>query len=137
MGSKSDYLENAILDGVLGGPAFSLPGSVYVGLWTGTLNDASTGATAGEVSGGGYTRATVANGTANWPTAASGAKANGGTISFPTASADWGTVGYWGILDASGTAANMLYWGALTTSKVVSNGDTARFNPGDLDITED
>jgi hypothetical protein len=136
MGSKSDYLENALLDHVLGGGDYTRPATVYVGLWTAALDDASTGSTAGEVSGGSYARVAVTNNATNWPAAASGAKSNGTAITFPQASADWGTVTHFAILDAA-AGGNILYWGALTNSKTIQNGDTAEFAVGDLDITED
>lgn len=133
MGSKADYLENKLLDGVLGGPSFSLPATVYVALYTVTPADAGGGT---EVTGGSYARVTVTNNATNWPAAASGAKSNGAAITFVTATADWGTVVAWGILDAV-TAGNLLYWGALTVSKAIQNGDTGSFAVGDIDLTED
>jgi hypothetical protein len=136
MGSKSDYLENALLDHVLGGGDYTRPATVYIGLWTSALDDTSDGSTAGEVSGGSYARVAVTNNATNWPAAASGAKSNGTAITFPQASADWGTVTHFAILDAA-TLGNILYWGALTNSKTIQNGDTAEFAIGDLDITED
>ena len=51
MGSKSNYLEDALLDHVLGGGDYTRPATVYIGLWTATLDDASDGDTAGEPSG--------------------------------------------------------------------------------------
>jgi len=132
-GSKSDYLENELLDHVLGGADYSRPATVYVALYTVAPTDAG-GCT--EVSGGSYARVAVTNNATNWPAAASGAKANGTEITFPTASANWGTVVAFAILDAA-TVGNFLYWGDLTTSKTVNNGDTAKFAVGDLDVTED
>ena len=132
-GSKSDYLENALLDEVLGGVGYTPAGSVYIALYTTAPTDAGGGTA---VSGTGYARATVANGTANWPAASSGAKSNAGTIQFNTAGADWGTVTAFAIFDDP-TAGNMLYWATLTTAKNVQSGDTAQFNPNDLDVTED
>jgi len=136
MGSKSNYLENEILDHVLGGGDYTRPATVYVGLWTSALDDTSDGDTAGEVSGGSYARVSVTNNSTNWPAAANGAKSNGTAITFPQATGDWGTVTYFAILDAA-TSGNVLYWGQLTSSKTIENGDTASFAIGDLDITED
>ena len=78
----------------------------------------------------------VTNNATNWPAASGGAKSNGTDITFPTASADWGTCVAMGIFDAA-TAGNLLYWATLTVSKIVSNGDTAKFATGDIDVTED
>lgn len=132
-GSKSDFLELELLDHVLGNQAYSAPATVYVALYTTAPTDAGGGV---EVSGGAYARVAVTNNLTNWPAAAAGAKANGTEIEFPTATADWGTVVAFAILDAS-SGGNFLYWGDLTQSKTINNGDTAKFAVGDLDITED
>lgn len=131
--SKSNYLENAILDHILGGPDFTRPATVYVSLHTADPTDAGTGT---EVSGNGYARVAVTNNATNWPAASSGAKSNGTTITFPTATGSWGTVSHFGIWDAA-TNGNLLYHGALNASKAIADGDTASFGVGDLDITED
>ena len=136
MGSFSDYLENEILDHILGGGDYARPATVYIGLWTSALSDSSTGSSAGEVSGGDYARKSVTNNGTNWPAAASGAKANGTAITFVQATGSWGTVTHFAILDAS-TAGNILGHGTLTQSKTIGNGDTASFAIGDLDVTLD
>ena len=133
-GSFSDYLELGILDHILGGGDYARPATVYIGLWTSALSDSSTGSSAGEVSGGAYARVSVTNNDTNWPAAASGAKANGTAITFTQATAGWGTVTDFAILDAS-TAGNILGWGTLTASKTIADGDTASFAIGDLDVT--
>ena len=135
MGSKSDYLENQLLDLVLGdGGTFSHPATVYVALYTVTPSDSGGGT---EVTGGSYARVAVTNNATNFPDASGGAKANGTAITFPTPTANWGTIVAFAILDAS-TAGNLLYWGAITPNKTVNNGDPApSFAVGDLDITED
>ena len=138
MGSFSDDLEKKLLNHILGGGDYSRPATVYIGLWTSALNDASTGSTANEVSGGSYVRKSVTNNSTNWP-AASGTtatKSNGTAITFAQATASWGTVTHFAILDAS-TAGNILGWGTLTVSKAIGNGDTASFAIGDLDVTLD
>ena len=132
-GSKSDYLENKLLDHVLGNVAYTAPTTVYVALYTVAPADSGGGT---EVSGGGYARVAVANNSTNWPAASGGSKSNGVDITFPTATADWGTVVAFGIFDAS-TGGNLLYWATLTTSKSVLNGDTAKFSAGSITITED
>ena len=130
--SKSDYLENKVLDHILGGGDYTRPGTVYISLFTATPNDAGGGT---EVTGGSYDRVDVTNNATNWPAASGGAKANGTAITFPQASANWGTVDEVGVWDAS-TAGNILYVGSLTTAKTINNGDSAQFAIGALDITE-
>jgi len=133
MAGKSDYLENKILDFLLGGISYTPPATVYIALFTAAPTDAGGGT---EVSGGGYARVAVANNTTNFPPASNGTKSNGTTITFPTATADWGTVVAVGIFDAA-TGGNLLFWANLTTSKTIQNGDTAQFAVGSLTFTED
>lgn len=130
-GSLSDYGENLHLDAVLGS---GTPATVYIGLWTSALADASTGATAGEVSAGDYDRLAVTNNTTNWPAASAGAKANGAAFTFTEASSSWGTVSYIGIFDAA-TGGNLIGWADLDTAKAIASGDTFEIAVGDLDIT--
>jgi hypothetical protein len=133
MGSKSNYLENIMLDGVLGGPDYTRPATVYIALYTATPSDTGGGT---ECTGGSYARASVTNNATNWPAAASGAKANGTEIIFTTATGNWGTVVAFSIMDDP-TAGNFLYWGDVTPNKAINTGDTAKFAVGDIDITED
>jgi len=133
MAGKSDYLENEILDHILGGADWPRPSPVHIALYTVAPTDAGGGT---EVTGGSYTRASVTNNPTNFPAASGGAKANGTAITFPAATADWGTIVAFGIFDA-GSGGNLLYWGPITPNRVIPNGATAAFAIGDLDITED
>ena len=45
-----------------------------------------------------------------------------------------GTITHFGVLDAA-TSGNLLYHGALTTSRAITSGDIFRVPTGDLDIT--
>jgi hypothetical protein len=132
-GSKSDFLENELLDHVLGNAAYSAPATVYVALYTAAPTDAGGGT---PVSGGSYARKDVTNNATNWPAAAAGVKSNGTTITFATATANWGTIVAVGIFDAV-TGGNLLYWATLTNSRTVFNGDTVSFAAGDIVVTED
>lgn len=132
-GSFSNYLENAVLDHVFGASSYSAPATLYVALFTVAPNDTGGGT---EVSGGSYARVAVTNNATNFPSASGGAKSNGAAITFPTATASWGTVVAMGIYDAA-SAGNLLAWADLTSSKSVGINDTASFAIGDLDITLD
>ena len=132
-GSKSNFLELELLDHVLGAATYTPPVTVYVALYTVAPSDTGGGT---EVTGGSYARVAVTNNATNWPAAAAGLKSNGTAITFPAATAGWGTCVAFAILDDP-TAGNFLYWGDLTVSKAVNSGDTASFAIGDLDVTED
>lgn len=129
MTAFSDYLENELLDHTLGGAAYLSPAFVYVGLATSSFADDNSGA--GEISGGAYARKA-----ASFAAASSGSCSTDTTITWDTATADWGTITHFGIFDAS-TAGNLLYHGALTASKVISNGDTFEIQSGNLTVTLD
>jgi hypothetical protein len=128
MSAASDYLENALLDHVLKNTAYSQPATLYLGLFT-----ASTGLEANspsaEVSGGSYARKTAA-----FAAAAGGSAATSGTITFDTATDNWGTITHVAVMDAI-TSGNVLFWGAVTTSKVIENGDTFQVSSGNLTIS--
>jgi hypothetical protein len=132
----SDYFENKMLGLLIGQTAFTVPATLYVGLWTTTLSDTSTGATAGEPAGGSYARVAVTNNTTNFPTPSSGSTSNGTTITFPTASASWGTITHVGITDSPTTGAgNLLIYASLTTSPTVNTSDTVIFAASALTLT--
>jgi hypothetical protein len=132
-GSKSNYLEDKINDHVLGGGDYTRPATVYVALFAVAPTDAGGGT---EVTGGSYARVAVTNNNTNWPASSGGLKSNGTAVTFPTASANWGTCVAFAIFDAS-SGGNMLYWADLAVSKAVNSGDTASFAIGDIDVTED
>jgi hypothetical protein len=128
--SKSDYAENKINELLVGKTGFTTP-TAYVALYTAAPSDAGGGT---EVSGGSYARKSTAG--ADWNTSSGGSISNANAITFVTSSGAWGTVTHFGVHDAS-TAGNLLFWAALTTSKVVGSGDTASFAAGTLVHTED
>ena len=136
-GSKSNAFENLFLNHVFGNVALAAPGTVYIGLWTAELDDASTGETAGECSYTSYARVATVPGTAGWTAAAGGTVKNAAAVTFPTATGDQaGTITHWAALNAS-AAGTILYHDDLTTSKTVASGDTPRFAIDALVITED
>lgn len=140
-GSKSDYLEGAILNFLLGGVALAAPATLYIALSTAAYSDAATGAAMTEVptAGTAYARVAVTNNTTNWPLATGSSptqKTNGAAFTFPTASAAWGTIMSFYICDAA-SGGNVLYGGDLTTQKAIGAGDTATFAQSSITVTED
>lgn len=133
MAGFSDFLENELLDHVFSNAAYSPGATLYLALFTAAPTDAGGGT---ECSGGSYDRADVANNATNFPAASGGAKSNGASLPFATASGSWGLVTHWALFDAN-SGGNMLVWGALTADKTIDSGDTPSFAIGDLDITLD
>jgi len=140
MGSKSDYLENAILNHILGGVShpFAALDHVYIALYTVTPSDSAAGTEVTQAGGTLYDRVEVDNDHVTWHDSTAGSKHNDIAITFPTAGASWGSCLAFAILDtAIGGASNILYWGAITTPKTIAVGDTAEFAIGNIVITED
>jgi len=128
MAEFTDYLENKIIDHMLRNQAYTPPSTVYVALFTTATGDDGSGT---EVSGGSYARQAVTLGAAS-----GGASSNTADITFPQATADWGTITHVALMDAE-TGGNMLMHSPLDESKTVNNGDTFKINAGDLDVTVD
>ena len=128
-GNITDFLENELLDHCLGVGSFTMPAVVKLALFTADPTD--TGNLANEVAGGAYARQTVA-----FTAAAGGSCSNDADVTFPQATADWGTVTHIGIMNAT-TGGTMLWHGQLTTPKTVGSGDTFKIPTGDLDCALD
>jgi hypothetical protein len=130
MAEMSDYLENAMLNLTLNGSAFTAISTPYVSLHTAPLVDAGTGT---EVSGGSYARQSASFGTAS---GTGGSVSTDADITFPTATADWGTITHIGIWDgATVGSSNLLYHTALDTSKTITSGDIFKILTGNLTVT--
>lgn len=130
MTAMGDYLENAIINHFLRNTSVATPASnVWVALYTTATTDTGGGT---EVTGGSYARQRC-QGTGGWDGPSNGATQNTGAITFPTATAGWGTVSHVGVRGGA-AGSNLLYHGALTSPKTVNSGDTFRFSAGALDV---
>lgn len=125
MSAASDYVENLALEWLLTSNSATRPTAWYIGLHTADPTDAGTGA---EVSGGSYVRKAVAF------TVTNDTASNSATVTFDAATANWGTITHVGVWDAESNG-NLLFHGAVTTSKTIETGDTFQISSGNLDIT--
>jgi len=133
---KSIAWANSLLDLALGGVAFVPPATVYPALYTTAVTPLGAGT---EASGGGYSRPAVTNNLTNWPAAVGGVKSNGTPLIFPTATgADWSAGAFmtYAALWDNLVGGTMSYFGQLTVSKPVLNGDIAAFPIGAFSVTE-
>ena len=128
MAELSNYLENELLDHVLRNVSYTSPTTVYVGLFTTDPTDAGTGS---EVSGGSYARQIV-----SVTTATGGIVTSSADITFPQATASWGTISHIGLLDAL-SSGNLLMHTALTTSRAIETGDVLKISTGSLTASLD
>ena len=126
MAAMSNYLENALINATLRNTAYSSPATVYVGLFTSDPTDAGSGT---EVSGGSYARKSMA-----FDAPSNGASTNSAAVEFDQATGNWGTITHFAIFDAL-TTGNMLYHGALTTSKTIETGDVFKFAAASVTVT--
>lgn len=144
MASMSDYLENQIVDHIFRTATFSKPANIYFALFTAAPSDSGGGT---EVTGGSYARVAIVprdenfNATQGGNTTATPSSGTGGLtdnaieITFPTPSANWGTITHTGVFDNS-SGGNLLFHGVLGTSKTVNDGDPApKFAAGDFNVT--
>jgi hypothetical protein len=128
MSALSNYAEAELLDHLLAVGAFTAPTNVYAAL--STADPLDTGAGIAEPAGGAYARQAVTfNAATGDPTECN----NNGDITFPTATASWGTITHFALFDAV-SGGNMLVHGALTSSRAVGDGDTFRFLNGNLKV---
>lgn len=126
MAALSNYLENALINATLRNTSYTSPTTVYVGLFLSDPTDAGSGT---ECSGGSYSRKAITFGAPS-----NGVSVNSAAVEFDQATANWGTVTHFGILDAS-TSGNLLYHGALTASKVIDDGDVFKFAISAVSVT--
>ena len=127
MSAKSNYLEGKLIEHVLRNVSYTSPSAVHLSLHTANPAEDASGT---EVSGSGYGRQPIAFGAHS-----DGACSNSAVEEFTASGGSFGTVTHFGIFDAS-SSGNLLYYGALTASKVVADGDTLKFAIGSISITE-
>jgi len=124
--SATDYLEQRILESIYTAQALQFD-AVYAALFTSAPGEAGGGT---EVSGNGYARPLLAP-----QSPSGGASSNALTITFPAASASWGTVVAFGIFDALTGGNLLLYVTGLSNSVAV--GQVVSIGVGDFDTTVD
>ena len=135
MSAASNYLENKVLDHVLRNAAYTQPGNLFIGLFkNNSLTNLEAGTLTDEVptaGGTNYARKAVTFGNA-----ASGSASNSATVTFDAAQADWGTITAIGVMDSITVGAgNVLFYGNLTTAKLIENGDTIQFVTNNVTVT--
>lgn len=128
--AKSEAYANDILDQLFGSGS---PATIYFGLYTTAPNADGTGGV--EVATGSYARGSLTNNNTNFPAASGGDKSNATAITFPTATANWGSIVAVGVFTAS-SGGTPKYFGALTTPRTVNNGDTFSFSATQFVVEE-
>lgn len=120
---KTLYLDHLVLNAALRGIPFTPPSTIYVALYTVTPGVSGSGT---EVIGGGYGRQI-----ATFAAPANGQVVTTSDVTFPVATAIWGTIAGFAFHDAS-SGGNMLYFGPLSSVRLVDIDDQVRFPSGAL-----
>jgi hypothetical protein len=119
-----DIIENQLLDALVGADTFSVTTPIKLALVTANGDDASAGT---EVTGGSYARQTI-----TFTAADAGEIENASAISF-TAMPAVTVVGI-ELYDSAGSPKRLAY-GALTSSRAVTAGDTVQFASGAITLS--
>jgi hypothetical protein len=137
MSAASNYLENAVLNHVLRNTAYTQPSGLWLALFTNTSGSAATNLEAGTLtdevttSSSAYAREAV-----TFAASSGGSAATSATVTFDAATANWGTITHVAIMDGdTAGAGNVLFWGAVTTSKTIETGDTFQVSSGNLTVS--
>lgn len=136
--SLNNYLELEILDHIFGAGTrdYTSVVTVFVGLSTTDPTEDGTGITEVISANNGYAR--VPTTATNW-TVSSGTTAtlqNSTDIEFTTATSNWGIQSFFFLAD-QGSDGNYMAYATLTTSKDITEGDTAKFSAKTLTVTLD
>ena len=135
MGSKSDYLENKVLDHVVRDTVYTQATVVFSALFTVIPSDTTAGTEVTNATSG-YTRVTTSFVTAGLTT--TGRTSNAAAVSFVTvAGGNTLTVVGWALMDTSTVAAGNILYYSTVTSTVLEVGDQATFPAANIVITED
>jgi hypothetical protein len=135
LSAASNFLENKVLDHVLTATSYTAPTTRYLALFTNTSGSAAANLEAGTLtdevstSGSAYGREEI-----TFAAASGGSSASNATVTFDTATANWGTITHVAVMDAA-TSGNVLFYGAVTTSKTIETGDTFQVSSGNLTIS--
>ena len=139
MTAASDFLELEVLDHVLGKGTrdYPSPTGLFIALFT-AVTGLETNAPSAEVSTSGTAYARVA---VTFAAAASGAATTSGDVTFTAATGGgFGTVTHIAIVDhisntTWGSNVNVLFYGALTTSKQIDASDVFKITAGNLTVS--
>jgi hypothetical protein len=131
----SDYLENILIDFVFRGVNYTPSENLYIALCTSVPNDADSGTTIAEVTGGNYERFRIPCQMTSWYSTAGSTSApsngsngrTGNALAIEWEEVTWeDTVIAVAICDAP-IGGNMLFYGELEKSKTVTAGSSIKF----------
>lgn len=131
--AASDTLAEQLLEHLFRTASFAKPTNITVALMTGVATDSQL---VGEVSGNGYLRQSLPPLDANWTAVASGSLKSDQKVTFPAATAQWGTIRSAALIFNDGTDTQYLF-GNLTTPQFVDNANVFEFDVGKIIVRLD
>jgi hypothetical protein len=124
----SNYLEDEITGWINGTTFDAAPTSTFVQLYSQSPDEG------GSATGALYSRVSVAAGGWTRVTSGTATLSNTAAITITSSAASGATATHVAVFDAI-TSGNMLFYGALASSKVIASGDEVKFNTGALVLT--
>ena len=141
MACLSNYMEQQLLDHLFRSTAYAKPSGFYYALASGMLNETMTGTLGGLefAATGGYNRVLYLSSDTNFSAvgevSASGETQNNNAITFPTATASWGTATYVALMDSPTVGSgNLIMFGPLQTAKPIGVNDQFSFGVNQLQV---
>lgn len=130
----TNYLDQVLMQSVLGAVPYNAPGTLYVSL-SSTI-PVQNGTNFTEPTDSTYARVGVANNTTNWVTPATLPSQgyqlqNASSIAFNQVGTNWGTILSVGLFDAS-TGGHLLYYTNLSVRAILTKNAIMKFKPGAL-----
>lgn len=137
MAGKSNYLEDAILNYVLRGTAYTPPTNMYLSLHVGDPLEDNSGATEVNTTTDdtAYARQEITFGVASGGVSASSNAQTFPAVTYGTGAAPY-TVTHIGVYDAL-TGGNLLFLESLSPNRTLSSGEIISFDTGSVTVTED
>ena len=126
---KTTTLQNNVIDHRLRGTASSGATTAYLALFSTAPTEAGTG-----------TELTVANNYARiacgFTAASSGATANAAEVLFTATGGAWSAIVGHALYDQAAVGGNMLYYQDTVSGPTLADGDSYKFDAGDIDASE-
>jgi hypothetical protein len=138
MAALTNYLESGLLNHIFRNNPYSAPSSLYVGLNKSFISGNIETGIVDEPASGNYARQGYLSNTSKWITPFSSGSAmtthNIDIIEFPVATANIGNISGVFIADSL-TSGNILFYGQLTSTRNIREGDQFIFPSGALKVT--
>jgi hypothetical protein len=133
MAAFSNYLEDQITNWIAG-TSMTAPTATFVQLYNGDPTDTGLGGTPIVIATA--ARTSIASGTGSWTrgTLGNGTITNASAFTITTSATASASATHVAVWDAS-ASGNLLFFGALTTSKTIASSDEVKFTSGTLTLT--